>query len=86
MCEYLCPGILCPTTPVNIPSAALSDQNQVNRFSPVTSPLMNSGFLSSRFHQEQLDVGSSCELQLVFARQITRLLTCLNLFYRTLHF
>ncbi|XP_065214076.1 RING finger protein unkempt [Planococcus citri] len=48
-------GILCPTPPVNIPSSALNDQNQVSRFSPVTSPLMNSGFLSSRFHTEPID-------------------------------
>lgn len=70
-------GILCPTTPVNIPNTGLSDQNQINRFSPVTSPLMNSGFLSSRFHQEQLDV---CIVHLIvkFIRLIISKTTRIN--------
>ncbi|KAK7575995.1 hypothetical protein V9T40_012281 [Parthenolecanium corni] len=51
-------GILCPTAPINIPSS-LNEPNttQLNHFSPVTSPLMNSGFLPSRF-QDQIEVMS----------------------------
>ncbi len=52
-------GILCPAAPVNIPNS-LSDPSstQLNHFSPVTSPLMNSSFLSTRF-QDQIDVSNT---------------------------
>ena len=55
-CSVVTLGILCPTAPVNIPNT-LNDPNssQVSHFSPVTSPLLNSNFLTSRF-QDPIDV------------------------------
>lgn len=79
-------GILCPTAPVNIPSS-LNDPNsaQVNHFSPVTSPLLNSGFLTSRF-QEQIDnsfINHSSPLQSLTNNTVNNKLSTGNSQFRT---
>ncbi|XKL60734.1 hypothetical protein PGB90_007791 [Kerria lacca] len=80
-------GILCSTAPVNIPNP-LNDPNstQVSHFSPVTSPLMNSGFLSTRF-QDQIDSTSflnhSSALQTITNSSVNNKLTAVNSQFRT---